>query len=498
MKNFTSFRFVFFCIFSLTCVSGCKIISDYCIKQDINPIQYGLSEAKTGEDRYNILLRTHTEALRLGVGVSYAGIKRIELSIPSNAKPIPLTHYTDFADVIIRVDNKQKEMYLFSLSMELIPVTVRGKQIDNRNFSDNPSLKTGSKLLVITDKTPWVDNRRGHDYGATRKDIMLVRNGIGGNSTVQSYCTNASSPECYYCDVDESVKTVFKNVTMERTTTSTKITNLVRIENQYNVELKNITINTPEGTGLSRDRAVFIVNCLDVSLSDVTINGTYSLIGTFGYGVSLDNTCNLRVNNMFARAHWGVFGNNNVNKASLTNCDINRFDIHCYGKDISFEKCNFVDLFNQLASVYGEVNFKDCIFTSFKPILIASSYNAYTAFDAKFENCIFNFDESHCCVIDFSGFEKEINKRPELQEKCLPNVTIKNCRVNMIDGSKKWYVYNTKKTKGYEGRFSYLSKVTIEGVEMSDKALEMEFFSKYVQTTNKVELKKHNYKTTDK
>lgn len=490
MRGISFSCLVLLCIITLLSVSGCRIIPKHSVKCAVNPLQYGLNEAKTGEDRYLVLLRTHQEAQRLGVSVSYDGIKRIDLSIPSNAKPIPLTHNTDFAGVIIRVDNRQKGLYLFSLSTKLTPVAVGGKEIDNGDFSNNPILSTGSKLLVITDKNPWVDNRRGHDYGATRKDIMLVSKRKGGNPTVQSYCTKASSPECYYCDVDESVKTVFKNVTLERTATSTEKTNLVRIENQCNVELKSITINTPEGTGLSRDRAVFIANCVNVSLSDITINGTYSLTGTYGYGVSLDNIYNLRVNNMFARANWGVFGNNNINKAVLTNCDINRFDIHCYGKDISFKKCNFVDLFNQLASVYGEVTFTDCIFTGFKPILIASSYNSYTAFEAKFENCVFNFDENHCSVIDFSGFEKEINTRPELQEKCLPNVTIKNCRVNMIDGCKKWYVYNTKKTKGYEGRFSYLSKVVIEGVEMDDKALVMEVFSKKVQTTNKVALEK--------
>lgn len=490
MRGISFSRLVLLCIITLISVSGCKIIPKHSVKRAVNPLQYGLIEAKTGEDRYFVLLRTHQEAQRLGVDVSYAGINRIDLTIPSNAKPIPLTRNTDFADVIIRVDNKQKSLYLFTLSVDLKPVSVSGEEIDSKDFENNPTLYAGRKLLVITDKTPWVENRKGHDYGATRKDIMLVRNGKGGNSTVQSYCTKASSPECYYCDVDESVKTVFKNVSLERTATSTEKTYLVKIENQYNVELKNITINTPEGTGLSRDRAVYIVNCVDVSLSDVTINGTYSLTGTFGYGVSLDNTYNLRVNNMFARANWGVFGNNNINKAVLANCDINRFDIHCYGKEISFKKCNFVDLFNQLASVYGEVIFTDCTFTSFKPILIASSYNAYTAFDAKFENCIFNFDENHCSVIDFSGFEKELNKRPELQEKCLPNVTIMNCRVNMIDGCKKWYVYNTKKTKGYEGRFAYLSKVVIEGVEMDDKAMVMEVFSKKVQTTNKVALEK--------
>ena len=176
----------------------------------------------------------------------------------------------------------------------------------------------------------------------------------------------------------------------------------------------------------------------------------------------------------------------------MKNCDFNRFDIHCYGRDVSFENCNFVDLYNQFSSVYGLISFKKCTFTNFRPVLIESSYNAYTAFDVKFEECVFNFDAEHYSVIDFSGFGKEINSRPELREKCLPNVTMKECSVNLIDGQKTWYVYNTKKTKDFDGDFSYISKVVIEGLSTNDNTAKMETFSLKVKTENNVELKFDN------
>ena len=61
------------------------------IKGTVNPLQFGLNEARTGAERYYVLQKTHNEAVRLGAGVSYAGIKDIELDIPSNAKSLPLT-----------------------------------------------------------------------------------------------------------------------------------------------------------------------------------------------------------------------------------------------------------------------------------------------------------------------------------------------------------------------------------------------------------------------
>lgn len=492
MRVMSDCRYALLILFILVCVAGCKSISSCCGKRDVNPLQYGLNSAKTGEERYNVLLKTHKEAQKRGVGVSYASIKTIELVIPANATSIPLTCRTDFAGVTIRVENKQKGLYLFSMSSKLTSVTVSGREIDNRSFVNNQALRSGVKLLVISDKTPWVENRRGHDYGATRKDIMLVKNGKGKNGTVQSYSTPSSAPEGKYRDVTNAPKTVFKNVKFERTISSTEKTYLVKMENQYDVELSNITIKTPDGTGLTGDRAVYIINCLDVTLSDITINGTYSKKGTYGYGISLDNTYNLRVNNLYARANWGVFGNNNINMAYLKNCDINRFDIHCYGRDVSFENCNFVDLYNQFSSVYGNVSFKNCTFTNFRPILMESSYNAYTAVDVKFEGCIFNFGNEHFSVVDFSGFDKEVNSRPELRAKCLPNVTMKDCRVNLADGQKTWYVYNTKKTKGYDGVFSHVSKVVIEGLSTDGNSSKMEVYSLKVKTANNVELKIDN------
>ena len=456
-------------------------------KRTLNPLQFGLNETCTGVDCYYILQRTHKEASRLGVGVSYAGIKEIELDIPSDAQSIPLTQYTDFAGVTFKVKNTQKNFHLFSLTDKLKPVMVDGKDIDHRDFSQNPVLRKGKKLLVISDKTPWVENRTGYNYGATRKDIMLVKNGKSVNGTVQSYCTSASAPECHYCE-PETAKKVIKNINFYRTSNSTKKTYFIRIENQYNVELSKVNITTPDGSGLYADKAIEILNCVDVTLEEVTINGTYSLPKQYGYGVAMNNIYDLKVKDMFARANWGVFGDNNIHNAVLINCDINRFDIHCYGKDVSFENCNFVDFYNQFSSLYGVVSFNNCSFTKFTPLLIEGTYNAFTAFDVVFENCTFNLDKNHSSIFKISGFNKQENSRRELKEKCLPNIAMKNCRVNCSKGMKEWFVYNTNNISDYEGRFSYISNVRIEGLSTNVKPEAMNVFSKSINTSNLIQV----------
>jgi len=170
----------------------------------------------------------------------------------------------------------------------------------------------------------------------------------------------------------------------------------------------------------------------------------------------------------------------------LKNCDINRFDIHCYGKDVRFENCNFVDQYNQFSSVYGELYFKNCTFTNFSPILMEYTYNAYTGFDVVFESCTFNLDKNHNCIVCLPNFSKMENSRPELSKKCLPNVTMQDCQVNATNGLKKWCVYSIRNADGYEGGFYHISKVILKRLSTNVEPTGMTVFNKNVNAINEV------------
>ena len=451
-------------------------------RNTVSPLDYGLREAHNGEETYYVLLKCHQDAVKKNSGVCYAGIKELVLEIPSNAKSIPLTYFTDFAGVRLKVKNTYKNLALFSISQKLIPIdTIKGIDIDRGNLSGYPELSKGKKLLVIEDEKPWVDNRRGYSYGAIRRDVMLVTNGRASNRPVMSYGSPASKPRAEYCEVNKG-RFVIKNLLFIRDATSSKMTMLVDLSNLYNVEITNILIETPNNDELYRDAAIKISNCVNVALNDITINGTYSLFNHSGYGVNLNNIYNLKVNRMYARAKWGVFGCNNINTVTLNNCDINRFDIHCYGRDVKSFNCKYSDLYNQFSSVYGTVSFKKCTFTDFTPVLMEPSYNAYSPFDIEFKNCIFNLTKRHNYIITFSGLTDVENSRPELRRKCMPNIVMKNCRVNIDNDVKTWYLVRTGKVD-YKGRLDYVSEITIKKVKVSGKA-EFELSTKEFVTTN--------------
>ena len=116
----------------------CSMLPIRSASKTLNPIQFGLLEAKNSYERYEILYQTHCEACRLNANVSYKGIKRIEIDIPSEAKSIPLTEKTDFCGTSIYVTNNKNDLYLFELTNETYPIDISKELIDDGDFSTIP------------------------------------------------------------------------------------------------------------------------------------------------------------------------------------------------------------------------------------------------------------------------------------------------------------------------------------------------------------------------
>lgn len=454
----------------------------------LNPIDYGINKANNDVERYYILLKCHQDAVKYGMSISYKGIESISIEIPQDAITIPLPHYVDFANVNLIVRNNSKEIDLFTLKNELSLIgSLSGWSIDKGVFKDIKEISSGTYLLVIGDDTPWVINRTGYNYGASRRDVMLVIDGIGKNRPTASYNTIASKPIGKYCKVSRDEK-VFKNLHFNRTGDSSEKTYLCNIQNQYNVRLENISITTPDNDVMLGDGAIAFHNCVKVTLNDIKIDGTYSQLHKFGYGVAINNIYDLKVNRMVASAKWGVFGTNNMNKVFLKDCDINRFDIHCYGNNVSFERCTFRNLYNQFSSFYGRLFFKDCMFNNFIPILLEPSYNAYTGFDVVIKNCTWQVNKRHPYLMMAGNPAEEPNVREELREKCWPNLTVKNLSLVLPDGIKNVTLYRADGDSS--SPIGYINKVCINGIKLigQDK-LNVSFTNKKVKFKNKIEHK---------
>lgn len=482
---------VLFTICVITCFASCGITHTTLHgRRSISPNEYGLSMAKTDIERFYVLERTHKAAVANSTNVSYYGIESIDIEIPSNASSIPIGENTDFCGVTINVRNNTKDIRLFSAVAPRKSVQLSGSQIDHGNFSGVQELSRGRKLLIIEDEKPWGDKRNGYDYAHIRKDILLVMKGKSVNEPVMPYDNSYSNPKCLYIELNGE-PFVFENLTVNRTPDCKFKTFILYVDGYDDVRLENVSVNTPDNDLLG-DYVIRIHNCTNVSIKNVTIQGTYSSEEHSGYGISLNNVWDFKANHLYGRGKWGVFGTNNVNKATLVDCDINRFDIHCYGKDCFFKRVNFVDRDNQLSSVYGSVVFDECTFSNFTPLMSRSSYNAFVGYELFFNNCIFNVTPKKKSLLSMGVLNNKINSRPELKEKCWPNIHINNLTVNMTDGARDFFLLYNRIEGESLPVIHYIKSIEINGLtifaEEGKPLKSIVLGTKDVETVNEIEI----------
>ncbi len=453
-------------IISIISLPSCSIANNISKKRpDVSPYDYGLSAAKNGVERYQVLLKTHLTAIAAGVDVDYSNIDTIKLEIPGKPSRIPLTQNNDFKGCVFIVKNTSKDVYLFEKKNPGTPIEVDKVLIDKGDFRAMDSLRYGRRILLIEDDIPWVRNRIDHEYGHQRKDVLLIENGVAKNKVVMPYNNECSKPKCSYIRLEQE-PLIIKNVTIKRSPDCSYLTHIAMIVGCDDVRVSNVNVYTP-ASKLANDRGILIRGCTNVTFKDIRIEGSYSQTTRSGYGVSLDNVWNFKAIRMYGKAIWGIFGNNNINKAIIEDSQINRFDIHCYGRDISFRNVDFFDLYNQYSSVYGTILFDRCSFTDFVPVQNGGSYYSYVAHDLVFNNCVFNVTPKKNYIISVSHLNKTSNMRQELAEKRLPNVRIKNMIVNMRDGADDLILFRCTSSGKKISNIGYLSDITIDGLAVN-------------------------------
>ncbi|MCR4964629.1 MAG: hypothetical protein K6A41_03125 [Bacteroidales bacterium] len=431
--------------------------------QYLSPIDFGLAEATTDSARYEVLYQTHVAALAEGKNVSYEGIDSLTIEVKAGFKSIPLTPINDFHGMTLTVRNNAQKYFLFEMIQPATPIEIDKSLVDEGDFRDVDSLSEGDWLLILEDETPWVANRAGYAYGATRKDILFIHDGKAKNAPIASYATDTTHLKASYCPATPDMK-VISNLKIVRDSSSTYKTKCIYVEGYNNLKISNVQLYTPQNSTMYADEAFTLINCTNVTMEDVTIEGTYSQEKKYGYGIMMNNIWNATFQRLVGHAQWGIFGTNNMNNITLRDCDINRFDVHCYGKDVFIYNCKFTKLYNQFSSVFGEVLFDGCRFVNFVPVLIETSYNAYTPFDLTFKDCVMEAGVSRNFLISIGKLNNQAVSRPEIASKCWPNVHIKNLIVNVPDKVSEIILFKPTGEITYSKSVDYVSKVKVEGL----------------------------------
>lgn len=426
----------------------------------VSPFDYGLKEATTGEARYEAIYNAHKAAVGMGLELDYTGVGTVEMVIPSNGKSIPLPHDIDFKGTVFKVLNTSKKLALFSMTNTFKPVTVTGAQIDSKDYSSVPELATGLHILRIQDDSLWVENREGYTYGATRRDVVLVRDGKGSNGPCAPYATAPTRINATYCDAEDAERTI-KNARLERDAKSTVITNFFTISGYNNLHMVNVAVVTPDNTGIYGDGAIGLQNCTNLLCEDVLFDGLYNDTSEFGYGFSGNNCWHSTFRRITSHTKWAGFGCNNMNDSILEDSDVERFDTHCYGRDITIRNTTLTGKGIPTASMFGtiyceKVNFVNCYVYSMR-----SDYNSYVPFDIVLKDCEFT-PKSQPALINMGRLDTKINSRPELAKKNWPNLEIDGLKVNFSSVPSSFSMYHLASNPTYANPVGYISKVKIK------------------------------------
>lgn len=461
-------------------------------KGGCSPYSFGLKDAKNGIERYWAIYYTHTEAVRRNSYVDYKGIHKIEIEIPSDARSIPLTEKTNFCGLKLYVKNVQKEDFtLFVLEKPLTEINVDKSCFSSFSFEDYSDLCSRMSLLIVEDNNPWVENRIGFEYGATRRDVLLLSKGIALNRPICPYDNDNSSPRCFFVKASGEKK-YFRNLEFFRDNYSTCKTFLLRVKYVNNFEIRDIKTYTPSKGNWNADAIIKVENCTNININNITIDNTYSQENRFGYAFALGNIWNLSIKKVKAVAKWGIFGCSNINNARLSDCYINRFDLHCYGKDYYLKRCTILDQM-PISSMFGNLIFNQCTFETAYPCLYRDDYNAYTPFCLTYNKCIFKMDKTHNFIVYISKLSDEINRRKELERKCIPNVTIKDCIFKLDESLKSFDIIHIGNNM-YTKPIGHISEVIIDGVEIKGEIEDVNIVNHNIETLNSVSILVSNVK----
>lgn len=437
------------------------------VMAQISPLDFGLREAQTGTDRYRALYAAHVAALANGLEVSYEGIDTLDIELPPDFQSIPVGKNTDFGGLVLYVTNNVRDGYLFTMYRTAQPLTLSKGLVDGLDFHGVPELADGDKLLILNDQNPWTE-RIGYGYRVYRQDILWVHNGQAMNAPIAPWNTDSTSLNAAYTEVDTSLKT-FGGLTMHRTEVSHFKTCCFRLNGECNVLVHDIHVTTPKSKMIA-DGIFGVSNSVRVVFRDVTVEGTYSGYGRwrdYGYAFSLNNLWNTKFERVTADGNWGVFGTNNLSATELSDCDINRFDIHCYGRDALLKRCTLHQRQTQFSSMYGTVTFDSCHFIDCIPVRIRSSYNAYTPFDIVMKDCTFELTMRYHSLVNVMLLDTVVNSRPELNPKCWPNLTVTNMTVvvpAMVRSMNLYYPTGT--LSELKKPVDYINKVSVSGLKM--------------------------------
>lgn len=339
--------------------------------------------------------------------------------------PILLSKGIDFKNTIINIENNFGPATIFKAENTFSSITVSKEALDGKDFSSIVEDDRKTYLLNVYDGNRWCYRGDEQDKDIfTRRDLIYIVNGQAFNNVISTYNNSASSPVASIVDVTNSS---FNFCNASFTFSGTYACTLLMLKGRDKCLISDININVIN-TDLAPSSIFDITDSANIEFSNCKFLNSYDDLGGSAYIFYLNNIYNVLFSNVIANSlKWGVMGGDNINTLTVVDSQINRVDIHCYGKTINIERTNFILSYNQFSGIFDYIKFKSCNFNNQTSILYEGTYKSWIKHDVFFEDCCFNNKQTISLyytapIADLSG------QRLELQKAVLPNVYFKNCK----------------------------------------------------------------------
>ena len=384
------------------------------------------------------------------------------------------------------IDNQPRLLYS--------DIHITKSDIDTGNFRHIPELAHGKKLLKVDDLKEWTHRSAlgAEESNFMREDIFLIEDGIAINKPIAPYDTPTTAIKYEYCDVADEQPIVMENLTFLRDPDSREVFGLINLAWQNDVTFRNIHIGFYKAPTsvypISKDTVFNIYYSTNVTFEDITVDQTFSKPRESGYAFYMQALYNITFRNCTAFGNWGVIGSFDLNRVYLSNCRLNRFDIHCYGRDVRCTNCTFENTltyvnnqgvlvdnpnrYNQFSSFYGTLHYQKCTFNNFYPVLLEPSYHTYTGFDIVMEDCAMTPNPVSAIVL--AGFlERGGKRRSEFHKTCWPNIHIIKANMINLTSDKILYLFylNESPVNPQAMTIGYISELSITTEESSPKPI---------------------------